>query len=151
MAFRLHEFADGRGIAAVVPVTTPNDTAEPGLLSMSPEQVRGWSSGGGGRGGGGRRDPPHGTPMWHSMHSCHLTPRHHHSPFTTRRCRPTNSCSPPPFGQAEETAAKLRELETDMLLRRQESRRGVSCCGLVVTRASDTLPEHLRVWEMLLE
>ena len=58
---------------------------------------------------------------------------------------------PPPFGQAEETAAKLRELETDMLLRRQESRRGVSCCGLVVTRASDTLPEHLRVWEMLLE
>jgi hypothetical protein len=74
----------------VVPVATPNDTAEPQLLSMSPEQ-------------------------------------------------------------AEETAAKLRELETDMLLRRQENRRGCTLCGcFVITLASDTLPEHLRVWEQLL-
>jgi hypothetical protein len=29
-----------RGITAVVPVTTPNDTSEPQLLCMSPEQVR---------------------------------------------------------------------------------------------------------------
>ncbi|KAI3428227.1 hypothetical protein D9Q98_006607 [Chlorella vulgaris] len=90
MAARLHEFSDIRGIAAVVPVATPNDTAEPQLLSMSPEQ-------------------------------------------------------------AEETAAKLRELETDMLLRRQENRRGCTLCGcFVITLASDTLPEHLRVWEQLL-
>lgn len=75
---------------AVVPVSTPNDTSEPQLLSMSPEQ-------------------------------------------------------------AEETAAKLRELEADMLLSRQGNRRGVSLCGcLVLTLASDTLPEHLRVWEMTL-
>jgi hypothetical protein len=53
--------------------------------------------------------------------------------------------------QAEETAAKLRELEADMLLRRQEDRRGCTLCGcLVLTLASDTLPEHLRVWEMTL-
>ena len=50
--------------------------------------------------------------------------------------------------QAEETAAKLRELESDMMLRRQENRRGWSLCGcFVVTLASDTLPDHLRVWE----
>lgn len=88
---RLHEFGDSRGIMAVVPVSTPNDTAEPQLLSMSPEQ-------------------------------------------------------------AEETAAKLRELEADMLLRRQENRRGWSCCGcFVLTWAGDTLPDHLRVWEMTID
>jgi len=38
-----------------------------------------------------------------------------------------------------------------MLLRRQENRRGWPCCGcFVVTLASDTLPDHLRVWEMSL-
>ncbi|KAL4447172.1 hypothetical protein ABPG77_007205 [Micractinium sp. CCAP 211/92] len=63
MAFRLHEFGDARGIASVVPVNNPNDTSEPQLLSMSPEQ-------------------------------------------------------------AEETAAKLRELEMELMLRRQENRRG---------------------------
>lgn len=52
--------------------------------------------------------------------------------------------------QAEETAAKLRELETDMLLRRQESARGISCCGIVLSREKDSLPDHLRVWEMTL-
>jgi len=89
MALKLHEFLDGRGISAVVPVATPNDTSEPQLLSMSPEQ-------------------------------------------------------------AEETAAKLRELETDMLLRRQENARGITCCGFVFSREKDTLPDHLRVWEMTL-
>lgn len=53
--------------------------------------------------------------------------------------------------QAEETAAKLRELETDMLLDRQgPGSRGCACCGLLVLFASDTLPDHLRVWEMSL-
>ena len=47
--------------------------------------------------------------------------------------------------QAEETAAKLRELEVDMLLRRQEHRSGVSCGGLVISWAKDHLPDHLRV------
>jgi hypothetical protein len=89
MVFRLHEYLDSRGIASVVPVTHPNDTNEPQLLGMSPEQ-------------------------------------------------------------AEETAAKLRELETDMLLRRQEHVNGWSCCGLVLSRENDTLPDHLRVWEMTL-
>lgn len=73
---------------AVVPVTTPNDTSEPQLLEMSPEQ-------------------------------------------------------------AEETAAKLRELETDMLLRRQEHARGFICCGLVISKEKYSLPEHLRVWYVL--
>jgi hypothetical protein len=89
MVFKLHEFLDSRGIASVVPVTHPNDTNEPQLLGMSPEQ-------------------------------------------------------------AEETAAKLRELETDMLLRRQEHVSGWTCCGLVLSRENDTLPDHLRVWEMTL-
>ncbi|KAH7616591.1 hypothetical protein Ndes2526B_g08681 [Nannochloris sp. 'desiccata'] len=89
MVFKLHEFLDSRGIASVVPVTHPNDTNEPQLLGMSPEQ-------------------------------------------------------------AEETAAKLRELETDMLLRRQEHVSGWACCGLVLSRENDTLPDHLRVWEMTL-
>ena len=89
MVFKLHEFLDGRGIASVVPFTHPNDTNEPQLLGMSPEQ-------------------------------------------------------------AEETAAKLRELESDMLLRRQEHVNGWACCGLVLTRENDTLPDHLRVWEMTL-
>jgi len=89
MVFKLHEFLDGRGITSVVPVTHPNDTNEPQLLGMSPEQ-------------------------------------------------------------AEETAAKLRELETDMLLRRQEHVSGWTCCGLVLSRENDTLPDHLRVWEMTL-
>ncbi len=52
--------------------------------------------------------------------------------------------------QAEETTAKLRELETDMLLRRQEDTRSVSCCGLVISLKKDCIPEHLRVWEMTL-
>ena len=57
-----------------------------------------------------------------------------------------------PHQQAEETAAKLRELEADMLLSRQENRRGWSLCGcLVVTLASDTLPDHLRVWEQMID
>ncbi|KAL4443742.1 hypothetical protein ABPG75_011479 [Micractinium tetrahymenae] len=86
MAFRMHEFADARGIASVVPVNAPNDTSEPQLLSMSPEQ-------------------------------------------------------------AEETAAKLRELELELMLRRQENRRGWPCCCFMITLASDTLPDHLRVWE----
>ncbi len=89
MVFKLHEFLDSRGITSVVPVTHPNDTSEPQLLGMSPEQ-------------------------------------------------------------AEETAAKLRELETDMLLRRQEHVSGWTCCGLVLSRENDTLPDHLRVWEMTL-
>jgi hypothetical protein len=89
MVFKLHEFLDGRGIASVVPFASPNDTNEPQLLGMSPEQ-------------------------------------------------------------AEETAAKLRELETDMLLRRQEHVSGWTCCGLVLSRENDTLPDHLRVWEMTL-
>ena len=57
--------------------------------------------------------------------------------------------TPPPL-QAEETAAKLRELETDMLLRRQEHRSGVSCGCLVISWSKDHLPDHLRVWEMTL-
>lgn len=89
MVFKLHEFLDGRGIASVVPVANPNDTSEPQLLGMSPEQ-------------------------------------------------------------AEETAAKLRELETDMLLGRQDGARGWACCGLVLSRENDSLPDHLRVWEMTL-
>ena len=89
MVFKLHEFLDGRGIASVVPVANPNDTSEPQLLGMSPEQ-------------------------------------------------------------AEETAAKLRELETDMLLGRQENARGWACCGLMLSRENDSLPDHLRVWEMTL-
>ena len=90
MVFKLHEFLDSRGIASVVPVANPNDTTEPQLLGMSPEQ-------------------------------------------------------------AEETAAKLRELETDMLLGRQENLKGCSlCCGLVLSRENDSLPDHLRVWEMTL-
>lgn len=52
--------------------------------------------------------------------------------------------------QAEETTAKLRELETDMLLRRQEDNGSVSCCGLVISLKKDSIPEHLRVWEMTL-
>lgn len=52
--------------------------------------------------------------------------------------------------QAEETTAKLRELETDMLLRRQEDTRSVSCFGLVISLKKDCIPEHLRVWEMTL-
>lgn len=39
MVLKLHEFLDGRGITSVVPVATPNDTSEPQLLGMSPEQV----------------------------------------------------------------------------------------------------------------
>ena len=50
--------------------------------------------------------------------------------------------------QAEETTAKLRELETELLLRRQEAVSSVSCFGLVISRKKDSIPEHLRVWEM---
>ena len=46
--------------------------------------------------------------------------------------------------QAEETTAKLRELETDMLLHRQEDTRAVSCFGLVISLKKDCIPEHLR-------
>ena len=73
----------------MVPVGQPNDTAEPQLLSMSPEQ-------------------------------------------------------------AEETAARLRELETDMLVSRQANANGCGCCGLLISRQADSLPDHLRVWEMAL-
>ena len=69
-------------------------------------------------------------------------------------CLPSHHPTPQPCPQtpqAEETAAKLRELEADMLLRRQENRRGWSCCGFVLTWAGDTLPEHLRVWEMTID
>lgn len=52
--------------------------------------------------------------------------------------------------QAEETTAKLRELETDMLLRRQEQESSLTCCGLVISLEKDSLPDHLRVWEMTL-
>lgn len=52
--------------------------------------------------------------------------------------------------QAEETTAKLRELETDMLLRRQEEESSLTCCGLVISLEKDSLPDHLRVWEMTL-
>lgn len=39
-----------------------------------------------------------------------------------------------------------------MLLSRQDTRRGWSLCGcLVVTLASDTLPDHLRVWEQMID
>lgn len=34
-------FPPCRGITTVVPVATPNDTSEPQLLCMSPEQVGG--------------------------------------------------------------------------------------------------------------
>ncbi|KAL6766562.1 hypothetical protein ACKKBG_A36530 [Auxenochlorella protothecoides x Auxenochlorella symbiontica] len=50
--------------------------------------------------------------------------------------------------QAEETAAKMSELEADMLLARQGAPRGWACCGLIVTRRSTQIPDHLRVWEM---
>lgn len=90
MAYKLREFIEGRGISSVIPVSQPNDTQEPELLEMSPEQ-------------------------------------------------------------AEETAVKLRELEHELMLTRQESARGrVMCCGFVVSRQSSTLPDHLRVWEMSL-
>lgn len=89
MAYKISEFLDARAITSVVPVLQPNDTTEPELLEMSPEQ-------------------------------------------------------------AEETAAKLKELEHELLLGRQESAKGCVCCGLVLTRQSQTLPEHLRVWEMTL-
>lgn len=89
LVYKLHEYVESRGIASVVPVATPNDTSEPELLGMSPEQ-------------------------------------------------------------AEETAAKLRELETDMLLHRQGVVNGCFCCGFVVSLADDSLPDHLRVWEMSL-
>lgn len=52
--------------------------------------------------------------------------------------------------QAEETTAKLRELETEMLLRRQEESNSFTFCGLVVSLERDTIPDHLRVWEMTL-
>lgn len=38
-----------------------------------------------------------------------------------------------------------------MLLRRQDSRHGFTCCGLVISRERNSLPDHLRVWEMTLE
>ncbi|RMZ56408.1 hypothetical protein APUTEX25_004631, partial [Auxenochlorella protothecoides] len=50
--------------------------------------------------------------------------------------------------QAEETAAKMSELEADMLLARQGAPRGWACCGLIITRRSTQIPDHLRVWEM---
>lgn len=51
--------------------------------------------------------------------------------------------------QAEQTHAKLRELEEEMLLQRQEYRKGVTCCGcFVVSWVSSSLPDHLRTWEM---
>ena len=52
--------------------------------------------------------------------------------------------------QAEETTAKLRELETDMLLRRQEEENSFTCCGLVISLEKNSIPDHLRVWEMTL-
>lgn len=122
----------------MVPVSTPNDTAEPQLLSMSPEQV-------GEREGRGRAAAMHPSPRPAS--SCPaplvLSSRHLHPPLPTHP--PASSF----LLQAEETAAKLRELETDMLLSRQEARRGGwTLCGcLVIQLASATLPDHLRVWE----
>lgn len=64
-------------------------------------------------------------------------------------CRPSlaSLLVPCPAVQAEETAAKLRELEMELMLRRQENRRGWPCCCFMITLASDTLPDHLRVWE----
>ena len=56
--------------------------------------------------------------------------------------------SPPP--QAEETAAKMAELEADMLLARQSHPVGWNCCGLVITRRTSQIPDYLRVWEMTL-
>jgi hypothetical protein len=53
--------------------------------------------------------------------------------------------------QAEDAAARMRELETALLLSRQGGARGVACCGLVLSRERDSLPEHLRVWEMRLD
>lgn len=52
--------------------------------------------------------------------------------------------------QAEETTAKLRELETDMLLRRQEESSSWTFCGLVISLERNSIPDHLRVWEMTL-
>jgi hypothetical protein len=52
--------------------------------------------------------------------------------------------------QAEETTAKLRELETEMLLRRQEESNSFTFCGLVVSLERNSIPDHLRVWEMTL-
>ena len=52
--------------------------------------------------------------------------------------------------QAEDTSAQLRELETDLLLKRQGSAKGWDCCGLIIQWKADTLPDHLRVWEMTL-
>jgi hypothetical protein len=52
--------------------------------------------------------------------------------------------------QAEDTAARLRELETELLLHRQGAARGWLCCGVVISKEADSLPEHLRVWEMTL-
>lgn len=52
--------------------------------------------------------------------------------------------------QAEDTTAQLRELETDLLLKRQGSAKGWDCCGLIIQWKADTLPDHLRVWEMTL-
>jgi hypothetical protein len=52
--------------------------------------------------------------------------------------------------QAEETTAKLRELETDMLLRRQEESSSWTFCGLVISLEKNSIPDHLRVWEMTL-
>jgi hypothetical protein len=89
LAYKAHEFLDSSGILAVIPVGMPNDTHEPQLLNMSPEQ-------------------------------------------------------------AEEAAAKLRELETELMLKRQETAKGLLCCGLVITKEKHSLPEHLRVWEMTL-
>ncbi|KAK2075740.1 hypothetical protein QBZ16_001481 [Prototheca wickerhamii] len=89
LAHKLVEFCEGRGIASVVPLTSPNDTQEPQLLHMSPEQ-------------------------------------------------------------AEETAAKMAELEADMLLARQSHPVGWNCCGLIITRRTSQIPDYLRVWEMTL-
>lgn len=41
LAHKLADYLDGRSISSVVPVATPNDTSEPQLLGMSPEQARG--------------------------------------------------------------------------------------------------------------
>lgn len=60
---------------------------------------------------------------------------------------------PPPCSvrQAEQTHAKLRELEEEMLLQRQEYRKGITCCGCVsISWVSSSLPDHLRTWEMSL-
>jgi hypothetical protein len=124
-------------LPAVVPVATPNDTSEPQLLSMSPEQVGSVHS------NNCRLHFMGDCSWWGTVLLCACMSRH-----TTRLYHVPVLFLPI---QAEETAAKLRELESDMLLRRQESRRGCNLCGcFVITLASDTLPEHLRVWEMTL-